>query len=271
MLIVASVTNHHVAVASGCSTVRVNMKNGETDIFEFEPHEWHFDPRYDAAVIPLQINNSKHKYSLIPFKGLQSREDIARLKIGPGDDVFMAGRFVDHDGGARNVPAIRFGHVSVNPSPLMYQGRLMDTYCVDVHSRTGHSGSPVFVYRMSGHDLELNAPQELAADTPIFFAGKTLLAVLGIHYAQFPERWEIAKGTPGAVTSVSEAPLTKDGDQVIGMSGMTCVLPSYCIREVFELPKIKAMLAAGEAQLEQEIRQGAAQAPTAETAGLKAV
>src|SRR5205823_82762 len=67
------------------------------------------------------------------------------------------GLFVDHDGVTTNVPSARFGNISMLPNknatieqPTNYRG---ESYVVDMHSRTGFSGSPVFVYRTFGSDL----------------------------------------------------------------------------------------------------------------------
>jgi hypothetical protein len=55
---VYAVTNWHVAVRDGASVLRVNKKDGGTDIFDFGPEDWEFDPRFDIAVIRLNLNQS---------------------------------------------------------------------------------------------------------------------------------------------------------------------------------------------------------------------
>ena len=53
-------------------------------------------------------------------------------------------------------PALRFGNISTSPvavkQPTQYREEL--NYRVDMHSRSGYSGSPVFVYRTPGNTLE---------------------------------------------------------------------------------------------------------------------
>ena len=65
--------------------------------------------------------------------------------IGPGEDVFMVGRFVNQDGGATQ-PALRFGNISSMPAEMTIQKfrRKRPYYLIDMHSRLGYSGSPVF-------------------------------------------------------------------------------------------------------------------------------
>ena len=50
-------------------------------------------------------------------------------------------RFIDHDGGQKNQPALRFGNVSMNPTPIRQDnGVEAEAYCIDLHSRSGYSG-----------------------------------------------------------------------------------------------------------------------------------
>ena len=80
-----------------------------------------------------------------------TREYKEHDKIGPGDDAFMVGRFVSHQGLNKSVPAVRFGNISMDPAPIkQVNGELADSYCIDMRSRPGYSGSPVFVYRTPG-------------------------------------------------------------------------------------------------------------------------
>jgi hypothetical protein len=247
-----AVTNWHVACEDGASVIRLNTKGGGTDIFEFGPEEWEFDPRFDIAVMPIALNPEVHAYSVIPApEGFVMQENLERAKLGPGDDVFMVGRFVDHDGGAVNRPAARFGNISVMPSPIEQpNGKMADSYCIDLHSRSGYSGSPVFVYRTPG-GWDLSSPTlELTADTVVLTEGPKYLALLGIHFAQFPEKWELAR--PDLIKTESSAvPLIREGAYVKGLSGMTCVLPAWCIYEVLDMPNLKQPREAAEAQLEE--------------------
>lgn len=229
------VTNWHVA-CRGNSVVRINTKDGAVDILDYGPDQWHFLPKYDLAVLPIPLDHTKHKYKLMPPDGFMTKESMARDKIGPGDDVFMVGRFVDHDGGIVNQPAVRFGHISVMPTPIEQpNGVMADAFCIDVHSRTGYSGSPVFVYRTPGYDLEERHDPK---SPNLLCSGVNLLVLLGVHFAQFPEQWEIESGTAKTKKESGESLIT-EGKYVKGLSGMTCVLPSWTIMEVIDMPELK--------------------------------
>jgi hypothetical protein len=113
-----AVTNRHVAVRDGASILRVNTKSGDSDNFAFGPEHWEFDPRYDIAVVQVPLDHAWHQFSVLQAPdGLVRHGDIERVKLGPGEDVFMVGRFIDHDGGQINRPAVRFGNISGMPAP----------------------------------------------------------------------------------------------------------------------------------------------------------
>ncbi len=236
-----AVTNWHVACRDGYSIIRLNTKNGGSDIFPFEPHEWTFDPRYDIAVCELSLDFEKHKLSLIGDDQFITDERIKRYNIGLGDDVFMIGRFIDHDGGQTNRPTARFGSISLMPSPVIQPNHAKaNSYCVDLHSRSGYSGSPVFAYRTISGDLELSAKVFRSGQPvhPVNALGAPFMGFLGIHWGQFPEMWRIEHDR--AVSGEGEAGvLITEGQYVKGVSGMTCVLPASCILEVLNMPKLR--------------------------------
>ena len=228
------VSNWHNVLDQGFSIVLINKNDGTSDIFEFEPTEWEWIPcNDDIAVTPiLQINTGLHAIMTIHAKAFATKNIIAEKEIGVGDDVFMVGRFIDHDGGPTNLPAAKFGNISVMPSIIQQPtGYMGESYCIDLHSRTGYSGSPVFVFRTPGTNLDV-----------IFRTGQlqlhdTFLYLLGIHWGQFPELWEII--CKEDVPEAARRGLVTVGNYIKGMSGMTVVIPSYKILEVLNIKKLK--------------------------------
>ena len=190
-----------------------------TDILEFEPHEWYFLPQYDIAVIPMPYSASRHRAAMIKTEFFASKDIFSETVLGVGSDVFMVGRFIDHDGGQTNMPAARFGHISVLPAPIMQPNHVMaDSFCIDMHSRTGYSGSPVFVYKIPSAEFANRQKR-----SPYF-------GLLGIHWGQFPEKMPIGKEKEqGEATN-----LILEGQYVKGLSGMNCVLPAWSILEGLE-------------------------------------
>lgn len=260
------VTNWHVACAGGYSVIRLNTIDGGTDIIDLGPDQWFFIPgMHDVAVVPLNIG-AVHQVSSISTQsiGFASAEMNTGPHIGIGEDVFMVGLFIDHDGKTTNIPSVRFGNVSMLPSskatikqPTGYQG---ESYVLDLHSRTGFSGSPVFAYRTFGSDLanfwgekfeeielvDRNANFGLStnyvgSNNSKRYSGRlrfqNMFVFLGIHWGQFPERWELKNRG----IQESRRDLIFDGAYVEGMSGMTCVIPASCILEVMNIPKLKEL------------------------------
>ena len=239
------VTNWHAAVRDGMSVVRVNRKDGGVDIFEHGPEEWIFTPGGpDVAVIPLSLNGQIHdvrgNMSNSMFLTRETNKKDSLL-VDTGDDVFMLGRFIDYDGVETNKPSIRFGNISIMYAPIKqptgYEG---DSIVLDMHSRTGFSGSPVFVYRTSGSYFGEIPGGNI--DNAEMWIGHTMM-FLGLHWGQFPEKWELRELKKESAKSAAEASLITDGKYVEGMSGMTCVIPSDDILKTLGEKELKKRLA----------------------------
>jgi hypothetical protein len=227
-----AVSNWHVVCKGGFSTIRINTHTG-TDIFEFGPEEWHFLPAYDIAVIPMPLNAQSHKAAMVPVHAFVQKELFTADLLGVGNDVFMIGRFVDHDGGQTNRPAARFGNISVLPSPIQQPNRKKaDSFCIDMHSRTGYSGSPVFVYRTTTADLP-DYERKVEVEVGHY------LGLLGIHWGQFPEFLKITEEEEREEAEAGV--LIKEGKYVKGQSGMTCVLPAWTVLEVLTMPTLRQL------------------------------
>jgi hypothetical protein len=255
------VTNWHVACRDGYSTVRLNKNDGGTDVIEFGPEDWHFLPgKYDVAVIPLSLDGDIHQVSSISTHqfALDPNSSLGPfVGLGVGEDVFMIGLFIDHHEVTTNIPSARFGNISMLPSkkatieqPTRFRG---ESFVVDMHSRTGFSGSPVYVYRTFGSDLtaifgaefdELEISNlESAIEHGSPMRGRlrfhNLFQLLGIHWGQFPEKWELRDKSK--LIQESRRDLIVEGGYVEGMSGMTCVVPAWHIMEVFDMPILKKL------------------------------
>jgi hypothetical protein len=63
------------------------------------------------------------------------------------------------------------------------------------------------------------------------------LKLLGIHWGQFPEEWELKH--PDKIDKQERSHLITDGAYVAGLSGMTCVIPAWQILEVLDVPKLR--------------------------------
>ncbi len=161
-----AVSNRHVVWTGGCSVLRLNRRGGgDPAIIELDERNWHVHPNgNDVAVASLtkMIDVAIHKVSYIPTSRFISRKDATDWELGVGDEVFMVGRYVNHQGRIENTAAVRFGSISVMPQPIYNKaiGKDQLSYAVEMRSRSGFSGSFVAAYRTIATILTTVATEE---------------------------------------------------------------------------------------------------------------
>jgi hypothetical protein len=147
------VSCRHVVYGGGASVISVNRRDGKPpDIFEFEPTDWTEHPKGDDVVAICGQGHMKpmeHRYSSIESQWLLTPEYMQMVELGLGDEVFMVGRFINHQGQKENRCAARFGSISMMLEDIWVKedNRHQVSFAVEMRSRTGFSGSPVAVYR----------------------------------------------------------------------------------------------------------------------------
>jgi hypothetical protein len=231
---VYAVTNYHTVFENGYTTIRINTVNGTPDFLELIPDiDWKYIPGGgDVTVCPIHhLKSDYHAIKLISIRLFATKNIVDDKNIGIGDDVFMVGRFIRQDGAPTDSPAVRFGNISVMPARIepMSNG-IKDSYCIDLHSRSGFSGSPVWVYRTPGNDIETSMHAGHAV------LGGGFMYFLGIHWGQFPELWEI---TDRERLKEASSGLIPAGKYIKGVSGMTCVMPPEPILEALNIPQLE--------------------------------
>ena len=236
------VSNYHTVMTKGCTVARVNRRDGGVSIIDHDQLDWvHIPDGGDVAAAPFTAIEG------VPW--LHVSEDVLLTQaqcgdmFGVGDDVFMVGRFIDHDGGETNRPALRFGNVSIEPTPMAARNSnsSVEYFCLDMHSRSGFSGSPVFVYRTPGSDLSNVFTDDGTRREPVVLTSRdTKVKLLGIHCGQFPENMWL-KGDK------EDDPGTRP---IVGYSGMTYALPAWKILELLHCPKFVASRALRDAEFE---------------------
>ena len=140
------VSNRHVAQAN--TVVRLNTDDGRFDVLPFTSDDWAFSFEHDLAVVPIEYNKA-HNYLFVTTELFLTKEKAAHHDVGIGDEVFMVGRFISHDGKQRNSPSIRSGRVAMMPGePVHHPSNPTHeqvSFLVEMRSISGYSGSPVFV------------------------------------------------------------------------------------------------------------------------------
>lgn len=224
------VTNKHVIQRA--PVPRLNRKDGgRPDCLPIEPHDWfpHRGP-HDVAILVGVLNQDIHKYTQTPTSQLVSREMAAEYKIGVGDDVYMIGRFIGHDGVVHNEPTARFGNISAAARKMKnYEaGYDEESFAVEMKSKPGYSGSPTFVYSSVFNQVFSKVRD---SDHSAFHL------LLGINWGHIHEKRplldEYGKQVPGRF--VTEA------------SGMNGVVPAWHILELLQQDEVAKALSEVEA------------------------
>lgn len=238
-----AVTNYHVAVSAGASVIRINTKDNGSAIINLDICDWCYDHKSGndlaVALVPIEEDHN-FEFTVLPLDLLLTRSDHKRMDVSPGEDVFMVGRFVDHDGKTTNRPAVRFGNLSINVAPLKVQAfdRIVDVFCLDTNSRTGYSGSPVFLYRSAQTDLKSLMKEEAPSkenfrNQKIFLSGPPQFRLLGVHTAQFPEYWDLKEKSTDQSKEANSV-FEVSGAQIKGMSGMSICTPAWGILDLIQ-------------------------------------
>lgn len=245
-----AVTNSHIVrkAVGNSPVIRFNRLDNKIGIIELQEHHWHHHPDGDdIAVFPIDrllfVNNpynaSKRGLSFVSHKMLLTTDDISALNIGPGDDVFTIGRFVNHEGKQRNLPSVRFGNIAQMPEEpiLIDNGLKQEGFLVESRSISGYSGSPVFIYippytdRWDGQGLSLQYHTRL----------------LGINCAHLPFKERVIDRQKNPVEDY----------WVKGNSGMAIVIPAWKLEGVFSLKELVMARQKAEEEADAENESGA--------------
>src|SRR6185312_9408503 len=102
----------------------------------------------DIAVLPLGATAGKDYEWVAPNELLTERAMTDPWLLGPGDDCFMVGRYINREQRQFDRPVLRFGNLAMLHEPVRQDERNFDqdSFLVEMRSVKGYSGSPVFVY-----------------------------------------------------------------------------------------------------------------------------
>jgi len=174
---VYAVTNAHV-IDDGFTAMRASRKDGGIDTIETVPEAWFSHPDGDdIAVLPLETpvpTLARVRWWSVPTRMFVTRDLIDAYNIGIGDEAFMVGRLIAHDGRQKNAAVVRFGNISLMADPLeklRHKNGEFEGFLVECRSLSGFSGSPVFVMtsqvyrgesaqRLTMFQIETEIPQE---------------------------------------------------------------------------------------------------------------
>ena len=184
-----AVTNSHV-IKGKSPVVRLNTKEGEHEALPLTSDNWiHHPDGDDVAISSIGLSVERYKFKYIPTELFLTPDLIDEYCIGIGDDTFMVGRLMNHEGKQRNLPTARFGHIAMLPLEKIYneaQGIMQESFLIESRSISGYSGSPVFVHLFCGF-----APRpKQSKRTKI---GEWWVRLLGINWGHFPIKEKVAE------------------------------------------------------------------------------
>jgi len=256
------VTNAHI-VDAGSMVVRANTTDGAMTTIPLDGAEWFRHPEGDdIAICPIGLDNQRHKYKLIHPNMFLRKEIIAMLDIGPGDDVFIVGRFINREGKQKNMPSVRFGNIAQMPGdPLILEGgKEQECFLVEGRSIPGFSGAPVFVQIIPEPPNFPEFPPDLKQYEPkpptnrpkmTFKAGPFLM---GIDFCHLFNKDRVISDETGRPTNDCH---------VRSNTGMMGVIPMWRIMDVIDNPKMKKL----RDQLEQDVKKIRTSQVNLDTAG----
>jgi hypothetical protein len=244
------VTNSHVIREGKAPVVRLNTKDGGKDIIEFSQANWvrHQDgDDLEAAAVGF-ANPDYYKYSVVPISAFVTEDFIEQQGIGPGDEVFMVGRLVNHQGQQRNTPVVRFGNISMLPyEPIRNErGLLQESFLVETRSLSGFSGSPVFVYFSAYTPYPTSGP----ARTEEF------IRLLGVDWGHVRTFEPVMEENEDPLLPRKYVPV-KEGWVVPSNSGQMMVVPAWKLRELLDQEEFAVMRRSGD----EEIAKRKAESP----------
>jgi len=89
--------------------------------------------------------------------------------------------------------------------------------------------------------------------------GSNFIKFLGLHWGQFPEKWEIKKGKHPLSHAAFEP---EDSRHIEGMSGMTLAVPAWDVMEVLQMPVFEKQRSEDRKKISEQL----AMTPVAESA-----
>ena len=145
------VSNRHVVWEGNSPVCRINRRDGGATIIDFTPDQWIVHPEADLAIACVfgHVDSARDEFVHVQPDQILAEDGIEKYDLGVGDEVFMVGRFINHQGRKAIRPAVRFGSISMMLEPIRNPafGRDEISFAVEMKSKAGFSGSPVVVYR----------------------------------------------------------------------------------------------------------------------------
>ena len=221
---VYAVTNSHVIREGASSVVRMNTKDGRLAVLEVEVDRWTHHPEGDdLAVTPIPLTSAHNYMAIDRSTWFVTPQFMVEKHVGLGDEVFMVGRFVNHEGRQTNAPSVRFGAIAqMNREPIRHpRGFDQESFLVEARSLPGYSGSPVFLYiaPFSSHPTQRG------------ISGRWTIRLLGVDWSHINHALQVLDG--------AGKPPSDERGQAAGLhvntnTGMMGVIPAWRLSRLLD-------------------------------------
>lgn len=223
---VVCVTNRHV-VEAGFTVARLNSIARGIVVAEFDERHWTFHAGgADLAVAIMPAAEMRASHKVLTYESLVTQHTAEELHIGVGDEIFLVGRFINHDGGQTNTPTARFGNIAQMPGRPVAgdHGVPQESYLIECRSIGGFSGSPVFL-----HIPPFAWRPSVERVTTSYFGP----ALLGVEWCHTCYREEV----------LTETGTKHPGNfHVAAHSGLSGVVPSWHLLQLIESEQFRRCL-----------------------------
>lgn len=234
---VYAVTNKHVIEnpQAPSPVIRLNTSEDTHDTIPLTVQHWipHQDGD-DLSVAQLGgVSPVKYKYRAIQTFRFLTKDVLKAFDIGPGDDVYMVGRFSSYEGEKRNLPSVRWGIISVMPHDdegvrFEQGGFKQEAFVVEMRSISGYSGSPVIFQFPLALRKHIEQSRRLTPEGWQMNVGPWLLGIDCGHFPLYDAVRE--KRSPG-----DKSPYGKTDYVAKSHSGFAIVIPAWKLQELLDL------------------------------------
>ncbi|MGD0339695.1 MAG: hypothetical protein ABSB78_13015 [Bacteroidota bacterium] len=136
--------------------LRLNRKGGDAAFVRFTMNTSgamknvfiHPDTTVDLVVIQGLPDQEKYDFDVFPSQLIRTTDDLKRIGLGEGSDVFIPALFLPHIGEHQNYPIVRFGKLALlsGGERIKWGDQMQRLHLIESISIGGHSGAPVFVW-----------------------------------------------------------------------------------------------------------------------------
>jgi hypothetical protein len=239
------VSNKHVVIEASSPVVRLNTIEGDMDIVPLGCDDWIVHPDGDdLAICPHLFTSGFHRFKAVSDDFFMTRWAIEQLHIGPGEEVFQVGRFINHEGRQQNLPTVRCGTIAMMPhEPIMlHTGHKQECYLVETRTKPGYSGSPVFLQLNFYRSTESGF---LVPDT------KWKPALLGIAQGILTDAGLVHD-------EKTQKPWHTDGYKkyIRENTGLEVVIPAWRLVDLLNMPQVVAHREKFDIELSEQVERG---------------